>query len=464
MPASSRDIDGHIIRYQRTRKRGPRSQLAVLRRSLPKNRRTLPDAAAGESTASASAPFKVYPPSSVQICEKHSLIKVVQATSANSNCMPVIENKDKSKNKKSFVSFFVCNIRCVLKNLTELCVQLRRHRPHVVMLQETWLDASVEHVDIEGYKIVSRRDRHASSNRGGILTLAREDFNNLAFIKKCEDEERSWHYLNLGMETVLLGNWYRPGASCHDGFANLQSELAVLAAQASGTIFAGDLNIHHRRWLYHSNDNTLVRADMKILCDSFGLLQLVREPTRGPYLLDLFITDLAECHVFVLPSIADHKTVLAEVPLPEIQQKSICRYSWKLDEANWNDLENELADLDWSNLARGTAEDSLTYFLEILGLCLQKHIPYRKTLHKKKNHPWLNEQCERAILQKNNAEGTSDFQEMQGRCRRTLADEYQRYLETLRDKISSLKRGSKQWWKLNRQLLNKKPRLEASPH
>ena len=125
---------------------------------------------------------------------------------------------------------------------------------------------------------------------------------------------------------------------------------------------------------------------MKVLCDSFGLLQLVREPTREQYLLDLFLSDLLEIRMKVLPVIADHKAILAHVPLPEISEKTMCRYSWKLDQANWGELEKELEGIDWQMLAQGTAQDAMTYFLEMLSLCLQKHIPYRKTVHKKSSH------------------------------------------------------------------------------
>ena len=42
---------------RRSRRRGPRSQLALLRRSVPKHRRTLPDTCPGESRHSVSEPI-----------------------------------------------------------------------------------------------------------------------------------------------------------------------------------------------------------------------------------------------------------------------------------------------------------------------------------------------------------------------------------------------------------------------
>ena len=60
----------------------------------------------------------------------------------------------------------------VRENLTELELHLASLQPHLVLLQGTWLDASVESVSLVGYMVVSRRDRSADANRGGVLTLA----------------------------------------------------------------------------------------------------------------------------------------------------------------------------------------------------------------------------------------------------------------------------------------------------
>ena len=94
-------------------------------------------------------------------------------------------------------------------------------------------------------------------------------------------------------------------------------------------------------------------------------------------------------------------------------------------------------------LAQGTAQDAMTYFLEMLSLCLQKHIPYRKTVQKKSSHPWINARCEDAIAKKNAAEGSDDFEAQRKKCSETLAEEYQNYLVLLREKIASMSRWSR---------------------
>jgi len=183
------------------------------------------------------------------------------------------------------------------------------------------------------------------------MTLCRLGLNALAHIRNCVAEQRPWHFLSIGPETTLIGNWYRPGATIHDGFEKLQADLNEFVGSVTGIIIAGDLNVHHQRWLRYSNSNTVVGSDLKILCDNFGIMQLVREPTRGDYLLDLFLTDMAGCNVKVDSIIADHKGVLAKVPSPEIQEKKIVRRGWILKRAKWTDLEKSLADFGWQQLS-----------------------------------------------------------------------------------------------------------------
>ena len=68
-------------------------------------------------------------------------------------------------------------------------------------------------------------------------------------IANSAQDERSWHFLKMGVETILLGNWYRSGASEFNGFVELYEELAEHFTEVSGVLLFGELNIHHKRWL-----------------------------------------------------------------------------------------------------------------------------------------------------------------------------------------------------------------------
>ena len=107
---------------------------------------------------------------------------------------------------------------------------------------------------------------------------------------------------------------------------------------------------HHIKWLRFSNGNSYQGADLKAVCDQFGLQQLVDEPTRQEYLLDLFLTDMSRAKVNVGPCIADHKMLVAQIPLPIISSMSITRRSFKLAKANWRGLEDALTQVDCTPL------------------------------------------------------------------------------------------------------------------
>ena len=65
--------------------------------------------------------------------------------------------------------------------------------------------------------------------------------------------------------------------------------------------------------------------------------QLICEPTRGQYLLDLYLTDVADTKTEVGFQIADHKMVIAKIPLPEIKSLEIVKERFNLKRADWKD-------------------------------------------------------------------------------------------------------------------------------
>ena len=75
----------------------------------------------------------------------------------------------------------------------------------------------------------------------------------------------------------------------------------------------GDLNVHSIRWfIYPARES----VEGRLLCDishQLGLRQLVKEPTRGKYILDLVLIDVPDCTARPGAAVADHKSVLTEV-------------------------------------------------------------------------------------------------------------------------------------------------------
>ena len=164
------------------RRRGPRSFLAELRRALPRRCRTLPGVAPGEPGASAPENNSAFRPQSNLISD---------ASLDLPSSLIIRQDSFPRRKQKQELLIFVLNIKSVRAHKTELEFHLFELQPHLVLLQETWLDASVEHIAIKGYNVVSRRDRSEDANRGGILTLARLDFNQIVHIANLKTDERS---------------------------------------------------------------------------------------------------------------------------------------------------------------------------------------------------------------------------------------------------------------------------------
>ena len=78
-----------------------------------------------------------------------------------------------------------------LGQIEELVKMIEDHDIQIVLAQETWLDASIPNPHIPNFNIISRRDRSERPNRGGDITLARCEINNMVFLKHSDETERS---------------------------------------------------------------------------------------------------------------------------------------------------------------------------------------------------------------------------------------------------------------------------------
>ena len=85
----------------------------------------------------------------------------------------------------------------------------------------------------------------------------------------------------------------------------------------------GDMNI---RWLRFSSLTSVEGTRLRTWCTENGMEECVQAPTRGPHLLDLVLTELAE-HITTRTEaeIADHKVVISNVHVPPLQISSMRR-------------------------------------------------------------------------------------------------------------------------------------------
>lgn len=327
------------------------------------------------------------------------------------------------------------------------------------MLQETWLDESVESLEIPNYTSISRKDRLAGAKQGygGVAVYVRNCFDNLVELAKSTVVERVWLTLHTDIGTFLLGNWYRPPGGDDADLLALNAELVELSCSHVGILLAGDVNIHHSRWLRHSNGNTAMDSMLWEICQNHGLVQCVMEPTREPYLLDLILTDVSRLvKVRVLPATTDHAIVEASLSVPTASSYHCARRVWQYSRANWSGLRSYLRQLDWDRCSRGSVFQVASHVTTCILSAASEFIPRRTVKVNKGSHPWVNERCLAAIREKNGARGTTSAAAARQSCSDVLREEYVKYTQRLKEEIATLPKGSKRRWKLNRELLNKK--------
>ena len=113
--------------------------------------------------------------------------------------------------------------------------------------------------------------------------------------------------------------------------------------------------MHSIRWLTHSAWESAEGRLLRDISDQLGLRQLVTEPTRGKYLLDLVLTDVPDSTAWPCAAVADHKGVLTQVKFQIPETASHQRDVWHFREADWERMDNNIQETNW-DLFSGTSQ------------------------------------------------------------------------------------------------------------
>ena len=151
----------------------------------------------------------------------------------------------------------------------------------------------------------------------------------------------------------------------------------------------------------------------------------------------------------VLSKLQDHSLVLATTALGVPKEYEEERERWLYKKADWKGLCRALANTNWSFVEEASSTDLAQEELtaKILATA-RKYIPVSTEPIKKSTHPWMNERCLKLVAAKRAAEGTEAYKQRLEECSKGVLEEYQKYVETLRQELKKLPRSSKKWWKL----------------
>ena len=87
------------------------------------------------------------------------------------------------------------NIRGWISHMAELAATIRSmmKKPNIVCLNETFLNQAVEHIELEEYKLVARRDRSDGRSGESIVAFANDNvFERATLIATSDTAKRCW--------------------------------------------------------------------------------------------------------------------------------------------------------------------------------------------------------------------------------------------------------------------------------
>ena len=340
-------------------------------------------------------------------------------------------------------------------------------KPEIVGFTETWSERG--EVPLSGYHVVSSLHRRGAirGDRGGIALYARSGFEgSVVHLADSLHDERAWYIIHADTGPILLCLWYRPKSGGLDSVRRFEEELTEHSRHAVSCVAMGDFNVHNVEWLRHSSRTSAEGLELEHVCGAHGLRQLVSSPTRGPYLLDLVLSDLASgIRCRVVPGIHgnDHDGVLTTVHLSVPESSPVDRQVYRFNKADWGKLKQELLDIDWRSVLALSADEAAEKMVDLITEKVNNCIPRKWIKDKVWSHPWLNDNCRRALQRKRDAFGTCNFERLRDECSRTYLDAHSAYIAKTTARLKELSPSSRGWWRLSGSLLEKSGQKEVIP-
>jgi hypothetical protein len=145
------------------------------------------------------------------------------------------------------------NSQSLKSKISELSKFLNVHKPHIILLSETWLNEKV-HIKIPNY-IIYRNDRVSDSQypHGGVaIAVANNVDHYFVKIRDTKNIECIFIKITNNNNTLSIGSVYCPPAINTSQFENDMRKLLSIPGQV---LLAGDFNAKHVSWNNFKNCN-----------------------------------------------------------------------------------------------------------------------------------------------------------------------------------------------------------------
>ena len=301
--------------------------------------------------------------------------------------------------------------------MSELHKFAYKDSPDVLVLNETWLKPSIHDNEIlspNAYKIF-RRDRSPKShpfdpnhpkkfrkNGGGVLIAVKTDLQVSSKLIKlnCLAEVLSIELKFPNNTKICISTVYRVSKLKAQNYEALDLYFTTLikTKKYSKLYIVGDFNfpdLTPTNWETGLTDSLLEQSFITLF-SNLDLTQCIKEPTHiKGNTLDLLLTNnthsLSDILVKPEQSICDSDHFLITFSINSItkRKKSAKRKIPNFKKANWDELNNELSDINWTSLLSShNIETCWSIFKSKLNEICDKHIP-KLTIKSDFQPPWF---------------------------------------------------------------------------
>ena len=314
-----------------------------------------------------------------------------------------------------------------MTKLFELQSFIFKHRPDIVVINESWLKCSILNSEIlpeESYKII-RCDRSGKTHPydpshpkkfrrhgGGVLIAHRKDIgieSTEVGLKKVQAEILTVNFKLPTGKRFSLSTFYRVGTLGTENFDLVKSYLTTLASKKKldKHLLVGDLNFPEIVWPDSSTTVELHKKFIELFTSELDHSQMISEPThKNGKTLDLLFTNVPDLldNLTVLgrneACSSDHFGVIFSIKFDISLKKTVKRKVYDYSKADWKSLNFELKRINWNNyMNMQDPHISWLVFKEILLKLCDNHIP-KKSVRYQFQPPWFDTDCDKILGEK----------------------------------------------------------------
>ena len=296
---------------------------------------------------------------------------------------------------------------------------IHKHKPHIIILNETWLKNSILSNEVlpDKYKVFrldwslrshpvdATQPKKFRKNGGGVLIAHRTDIDisSVKFSKVSVQAE----LLSVIIKTQCGRNFcistlYRVGTLGLDNFESFKKHFVTLvsARKLQRHILVGDFNLASVSWPDGQSSCQLHSSFVNFLTDDLGHTQLINSPThKSGNTLDLVFTNVQSLikNVKVLDQnemcMSDHFYITFNIDVKTKYIKQPKRKIFNYSKGNFRGLNSELFSIDWDSIFE--CNDPYLAWNRFRFRCIPKN-----TINSQFQPPWYDSECDRVLRNK----------------------------------------------------------------